>query len=326
VTNKWIIREKKVRNIYNGILTKDEMLIKEKSQLVYEENRLELNHEQNRILKAIKKDGICTSSIENLLPLEQMPLWENTIDYFERFVSFENVQKHIISINKYGRPHASAPLNNPNPKKREINARHFLNREVLLKDNCIQLFLTDAILQIVSAFYACAPKAYVFTTWLHPWIPSGTREVSQKWHKDPEGMEVVKVFLYVDDVELENGPFEYVKGSFTKGKNSSLQPYRIKNRYPPDGYIERNVSKDDIFTGIGKKGTLIFADNNGFHRGGYVKKGMRKVMQVSFLEPNTFFANTEEKHRHKLEKKGEHFDELTALAKSVITCQEWNNT
>ena len=48
------------------------------------------------------------------------------------------------------------------------------------------------------------------------------------------------------------------------------------------------IPAEDIIRATGKRGTIYFVDTNGFHRGGFIAPGNKKVRQVAhclFLQP-----------------------------------------
>ena len=83
---------------------------------------------------------------------------------------------------------------------------------------------------------------------------------------------LIKIFIYLNDVDEENGPFKYIHQSHASGRLGTLFPQRQFGRhgfYPPEGSVEKQVSKNDIKSFIGRAGTVVFCDTTGLHKGGY---------------------------------------------------------
>ncbi len=85
------------------------------------------------------------------------------------------------------------------------------------------------------------------------------------WHKDSEDRRMVKIIIYLTDVEEEHGPFEYVPLSLTS--LSSLNYYRIYYKLWKSGYLGINdeelkeiIPQSAWKSCPGPAGTVIFAD------------------------------------------------------------------
>ena len=296
-----------------GIFLGKEKKIREYSVKIHNDNYSHLNKEQSRILNALREDGYCVTHVDKLLNSEERVHFESILKLYEKMSTSPEVLQRIRSINLQGTGGASE-------KPTEINIQqHFLGRKPILEDGLAQLYLTDSVLNILNSFYGQALKAYQFNAFVHPQIPHYLhRNNSQRWHKDPEDMHVLKVFMYANDVDKNNGAFEYVRKTQTGGAQGHLQEYRTRNRYPADGWVESHVSPDDIKTLTGKKGTIIFADTSGFHRGGYVKEGIRHMCQGVFLRPNTFHYSAHEPSKHNINNDEKKYD-LSPLAEYAIS-------
>ncbi|MBV6621764.1 MAG: 2OG-Fe(II) oxygenase [Rivularia sp. (in: Bacteria)] len=88
---------------------------------------------------------------------------------------------------------------------------------------------------------------------------------SRLWHIDPEDRKVLKVIIYLNDVDKENGPFEYIPQSLTDKIVSSL---RYNHGYVQDKTMEKVISPLNFKSCLGVAGTVIFASTGSiFHRG-----------------------------------------------------------
>lgn len=150
----------------------------------------------------------------------------------------------------------------------------------------LRLALGERVLGIVGAYLELAPRFHYFSllsTVILP--PDAPAQYSQRWHRDSEDRKMVKVFLYLTDVEAAGaGPFTYVKGSQRGGRFGRLFPQHPPvGSYPPPGAVERAVPADAIRTCYGKAGTLIFCDTTGLHRGGYSTTRERIMFTASYV-------------------------------------------
>lgn len=136
----------------------------------------------------------------------------------------------------------------------------------------IKMSLDKRILGIVASYMGMAPKFRAYSLRMTLPVPAGAREYfSQRWHRDPEDMRMLKMFVYVTDVMSESeGPFIYVKGSHLGGPMSHLFPQRPPGAtYPEKEEVEKVVSSRDLKICTAPAGTIIFADTAGLHKGGY---------------------------------------------------------
>lgn len=121
-------------------------------------------------------------------------------------------------------------------------------------------------------------KPYYQDIWLH--LPSkGTEHTwSQKFHRDPEGDAVFKVFAYLSDVGTDCGPFEYVIGSHKLGTYPEV---------PRRGYPKANITAERFDEAhqryTGKAGMMIVANTAGIHRGGVESTKSRLLATWAFL-------------------------------------------
>lgn len=124
-----------------------------------------------------------------------------------------------------------------------------------------QILNSKFITLIIEEYFNCKPKLTYSDLWLD--IPTNEAEkFTQLYHRDYDHKFLVKVFIYINDVDIDTGPFCYVKKSHKnpwilhKGKNR-LNDDEIAKLYPVDDKV--------ILTG--NKNTMILADTNGFHKG-----------------------------------------------------------
>src|SRR3989344_412906 len=171
----------------------------------------------------------------------------------------------------------------------------------------IEFSLSHPILNVVNSYLHLWAKFRDWRLQVTVPMPAGEREyASQRWHRDPEDQKLVKVFLYLNDVDEDAGPFTYLAESHEGGKWRHLFPQK-----PPSGSAgnDSDIPKEDIVVLTGKAGTVIFWDTSGLHRGGYARKNNRfmytsifttpaSVWPINFVYPQTFRTNNIEPRIH----------------------------
>jgi len=106
---------------------------------------------------------------------------------------------------------------------------------------------------------------------------------SQNWHRDYEDERVLKLFLYFSDVTLNHGPLNYVKGTQKGGEYSDVFPVS-----PPlgvsvsDQQVSDHFDKSKVKQFCVPKGTLVFVDTAGIHKGGFCREETRFLFTATF--------------------------------------------
>jgi hypothetical protein len=126
---------------------------------------------------------------------------------------------------------------------------------------------------------------YVDNWYTVPYPNAGERVASQRWHRDPEDEHVVKLFVYLSDVDDGAGPFEYVRGSATGGRYGDLWPWQRQGLTAISDELEDAVAPEDVLTMRGPAGTIVLCDTGGFHRGGFARTAPRILSVATYLTP-----------------------------------------
>jgi len=141
----------------------------------------------------------------------------------------------------------------------------------------VQRLITDpTILSVAQKYIQSVPINIQTNVW---WSVAGKKDPTQDFHQDCEDLKFLKVFIYLSDVTKKNGPHCYVRGSRNNLKTPSK--YNTSNRVP-DSFIKQNYPAEDILKFTGKKGTIIFENTNGFHKGSPLIEGHRIMLQLEF--------------------------------------------
>ena len=146
----------------------------------------------------------------------------------------------------------------------------------------LSLFLHDRLLAVINGYLGVFSKLNAVDVWnTVPVVHDGADQGSQRWHRDPEDSRLVKVFLYLSDVDAGAGAMQYVAHSRRGDRYGSLWPQKFPaGNYPPAGALERIVDPRDRIDCSGPSGTLLLVDTCGFHRGGRATTA-RRVLATS---------------------------------------------
>ena len=153
------------------------------------------------------------------------------------------------------------------------------DKSPVVEDNAFfRSALNEKVLDIVNSYMGIRSKLYYAT--LNLTKPSEGLVGSQNWHRDEGDRKILKVFIYLTDVDEDSGPFMYVKESVKGLKYGKLYP-----QYAPEGnYPTGQIPDYSVMTG--KAGTVIFCDTTGLHRGGKGTKE-RVMFTAAYYAPSS---------------------------------------
>jgi hypothetical protein len=238
---------------------------------------------QVNILQNLRKDGIAVTSFQELFGETSLL---NVINEFTSFYNDETVKK-IRLEEQDGQSKNNLSYKNYNIRATAINP--ILSHHSVLIQNGLSAVLGN----MASAYFKEQALLRYADYWIS--IPKSTedRNFSQNWHRDPEDKQILKVFIYLNDVTDKNGAFEYVKGSHHEGKYGNVFPFNKKlyNNYTEETALKELIPEQDFVTNEGLKGTIIICDTNGFHRGGYCKIGERWMMTYMYNRASLIMSN-----------------------------------
>ena len=103
----------------------------------------------------------------------------------------------------------------------------------------------------------------------------------RQWHLDPEDYRVLKVIIYLNDVDIGKGPFEFISKDLTEIAIDSLN---YDSGFISDDLFEkRAVSRTDWQACTGQKGTIVIADTGRlFHRAKPSFTGARYALTYTY--------------------------------------------
>ena len=218
--------------------------------------RLKLDEQQKEYLSILDSEGILI--IPNYWESEKCDLVRNQLDDF--------ISKHPEQLWI-------------DDKQSDFRANGFN-----FKSSQVQEFLdNEFLLFILEKSQRRGPLTYRFTLGSKVIVKKDNLGSGGGWHRDSIWERQVKAMLYLDDVEEENGPFQYIRYSHNSLRTIyHMIKYKFgyyKNRFK-DSEIEPLVKseKNNLETVSGKKGTLVLFNSRAFHRGMPIKKGARYAL------------------------------------------------
>ena len=172
-------------------------------------------------------------------------------------------------------------------KNKKYGNTFWINKmsDVLNTNEIINLITDTTLLQIVQNFLGCKPILTQTNLWKsinNSFDDIKLSKSAQLFHRDFDNEKWLKIFIYLNDININNGPHCYVKGSQNKIINNKITR-------ESDNFIKNNYNPNDIIYHCGKKGTVIFENTRGYHKGTPVINDERLILQLEFaINPYCF--------------------------------------
>lgn len=245
------------------------LFLNRKARKLYKENPLALNETQKNIVSILLKNGIAETHFDELFPNE------NKLSELQKYTSHLREKKTGTQTSKTFLTYLLDP-------------RPTLDFENII----VKLALNEKVLGIVNSYFRMFGKFYYFTLNItHPVAEGAQAEQSQRWHRDPEDIKMLKMFVYLNDVDKEAGPFIYVPKSNSGNKWSEVFPQRPPiGYYPPDEELEKIIPQSEIKKCLGGAGSIIFGDTAGLHKGGFATKNERIMLTIGYAPSSSPLA------------------------------------
>lgn len=148
-------------------------------------------------------------------------------------------------------------------------------------------WLDPFVLSIVAGYLGMVPKlaeAYVRRN-----FPSPFKTMNHFWHRDLSHKHyLVKVFYFLSDCTLDNGPHEFIRGSHGRFDRFNGKRYYADDEIDakcPAGSVDRVISEV-------RAGTVIIEDTRGVHRARMPDKGFRDLGYAVFMPMRESFSES----------------------------------
>lgn len=149
----------------------------------------------------------------------------------------------------------------------------------------VRIAVAPEVLDVANRYFGMMTRLRCFNVWRN-FASSAPPRYSQRWHRDPEDRVMLKMFIYLSDVDDEAGPLFYAPSTHSYG-NIKVQPKLYGEegttaRRADDDGMSAIVEKDKWIKAVGPKGTIVFADTRGYHKGGSARGRDRILYNCMF--------------------------------------------
>jgi hypothetical protein len=243
-----------------------------------------LDATQQRVVDRLREDGYATLPLSELVP--DASVWSELEHDAARFVA-----ETEAGLAREGEGGESALRRRAG--KEFVVRKYAWGVRLGLDDPWLRLGTNPRLLDVANAYLELWSKLEYVDVWYT--LPAGDdeRRSSQRWHRDFNDRHLLKAFLYLVDVDEETGPFEYVPRSAPGGELDALWPWRpLGDNYPPEDELAERIGGGDV-TFTAPRGTIIFCNTAGFHRGGFARSKPRVLATFTWDSPASLKALSE---------------------------------
>jgi hypothetical protein len=262
----------------------DRLLANRASRRRYAHARPALDDAQQGIVDQLREEGYATTPFSALIPQEDG--WQEVEREAGRFVA--ETEQELAREQEGGESALRRRAG-----KEFVVRKYAYDVELGLDDPWLRLGLNPRLLDIANTYLGMWAKLEYVDLWYTPPAGQGERRSSQRWHRDFNDRHLLKAFLYLVDVDVDAGPFEYVPRTAPGNELDHMWPWRpLGENYPPDDEFAEKVA-DRAVSFTAPKGTLIFCNTCGFHRGGFATGKARVLATVTYSSPASLASLTE---------------------------------
>jgi hypothetical protein len=220
------------------------------STLAYRRRKPVLTAEGRRIIASLDRDGIAMTSIDRLC--SDRGLYDELLAASRELVRIhetaEGDEPYTHEANYLG----ASPLFDPD----SVYARFAVQ---------------DDILSIINAYFGMYTQLRKYALFRNG-VARGAPTVNQEFHRDGDYRYfVMRIFVYLADVDEHCGPFTYCPGTHMKGGGKGTDLKDAAGAAP--------------IAATGPAGTIVFADTRGLHRGGRCTAGTRFFYNAFYTSP-----------------------------------------
>jgi hypothetical protein len=266
----------------------DRFLSNRESRRLYEASPPILSDVQRGIVEAVDREGYATVRFDELVT--GAALRDAVLKQGADFV--DATERGLREESQDG---AGAELRRRPGKEFLVRAYSFDGVRLGVDHAWLRACVSPFLLDVSAAYLRMWPKlSYVDLWYTVPQPAEAERVASQLWHYDFDDKHLLKAFLYLDDVDAQTGPFEYVAGSQPGGPYHRVRPWKPMGfgRVPEDE-VQRAVPDDAIRTFTAPRGTIIFCNTSGLHRGGFATARPRVLATATYCSPASLAALSE---------------------------------
>lgn len=151
----------------------------------------------------------------------------------------------------------------------------------LLANRDVQALLADtSLLSLAQDYLGVRPRADILSMWWHTnFHDHADSQAAQMYHFDLDRLKWLKIFVYLTDVNPNDGPHSFIEGTHAL--------HGIPQKFLKRGYVR--LSDEEVLAEFGEarektfsapRGTIIVEDTRGLHKGNVASGNPRLMLQL----------------------------------------------
>ena len=262
----------------------DRLLANRASRRRYAQASPVLDDVQQGVLERLREEGYASLPLSELAP--DTGVWQDLEADAARFVA--ETEAGLANEREGGESGLRRRAG-----KEFLVRKYSWGVELGFDDPWVRLGTNPRLLDLANAYLEMWSKLEYVDVWYTPPAGADDRRSSQRWHRDFNDRHLLKAFIYLVDVDEETGPFEYVPRSAPGGELDRLWPWKpLGDNYPPEDEFAKQLDGRSV-TFTAPKGTIIFCNTSGFHRGGFATGKPRALATLTWDSPASLKALSE---------------------------------
>jgi hypothetical protein len=158
--------------------------------------------------------------------------------------------------------------------------KNWIPAEILNEQPDLLLWAMDERLLDIVENYIGLPIYYLGVEVRHE-FPDGKVTGVRQWHIDTEDRRMLKIIVYLNDVDEQGGPFEYMSKNLTQ---EAVKKLRYNSGLVSDEKMSETIPESKWTACVGSENTTIFVDPcNIFHRAKPPTKKDRLSMTFHYI-------------------------------------------
>ena len=236
----------------------------------HQEHLPKLDANEQNIVDQLEQNGVCITSLDALSIADSHKLLEAAQPITDELAQQSRLPSHA------GKHTLMA------------NADHLLAHSEIIRWG-----LSERLIKIVES-YLGLPVGYGAVSFYYS-VADGRDVGPRIWHRDKEDWKMVKIAVYLNDVDEFGGPFQCVKSDVNKFLIENLPQYKGFTNLELEQLLKTNNPADCLTSCVGKTGTVIFTDTSKYyHRGKPPSKSDRSAIFFHYFShrpKNPFYCD-----------------------------------
>lgn len=138
-----------------------------------------------------------------------------------------------------------------------------------------QYVFAEPLIDMAAEFYGC-PAAITNCNIMKSFANDLPASAFNYFHSDSQSKRFLKFFLYLNNVDIDGGPFCYVEGSHCR------KPFGWRRHYRwSEDELTGFYGESAIRYATARVGDVVVANPTGFHRGFKVRKTSRRMLMIN---------------------------------------------